>query len=83
MSKAKPKKKTGKGRRSAACRSCGGAIRRHPIQVYDPALSVSVVILGGFLTFYLVGFLLIPLGLWLWSRKRVVPSCVVCGVPSG
>lgn len=83
MGKAKAKRKTGKGKKPGTCRSCGGAIQRRPLQVYDPALSVSVVLLGGFLTFYLVGFLLIPLGIWLWSRKREVPSCVVCGIPSG
>lgn len=34
----------------------------------DPAIGVAVILLGCLLTFYLVGFLLIPLGAWLWRR---------------
>jgi hypothetical protein len=37
---------------------------------------MALIILGGFLSFYVVGLFLIPLGVWLWARKRRLPARV-------
>jgi len=37
----------------------------------DPAVGVAVTLLGCFLTFHLIGLLLIPVGIWLFKRSQV------------
>jgi hypothetical protein len=36
----------------------------------DPAVAVAVLLAGCFLTFYFVGFALVPIGGWMLARSR-------------
>jgi len=41
---------------------------------FDPAVGIAVVLAGCFLTFYLVGLPLIPLGAWMLARSGPAPE---------
>ena len=44
-----------------------GAVKARSL---DPALAVAVLLAGCFLTFFFVGFALVPLGGWMLARSR-------------
>ena len=35
----------------------------------DPAVGVAVVLVGCLLSFYVIGLLVIPVGVWMWRRS--------------
>lgn len=39
-------------------------------RTFDPAVAVAVLLAGLFLTFFIVGFALVPLGGWMLARSR-------------
>lgn len=49
-----------------------GKLRAVSAKTFDPAVAVAVLLAGLFLTFFLVGFALVPLGGWMLARSREV-----------
>lgn len=45
----------------------GGAVKA---RLFDPGVAVAVLLAGCFLTFFFIGFALVPLGGWMLSRSR-------------
>jgi hypothetical protein len=41
-------------------------------RTFDPAIAVAVLLAGCFLTFFVVGFALVPIGGWMLARSRAV-----------
>ena len=66
-------------RKHGRCRRCGGKQVEVLVPARGEVLPVALLLTGGMLTFYLVGFPLIAAGAWLWHRKRPVLRCVSCG----
>jgi hypothetical protein len=54
------------------CSRCGRPAGRR----FDPRLSVGLLLLGAVGTWWVVGWLLIFMGLWMWSRPAAV--CRAC-----
>ena len=57
------------------CPRCGASLMR-PRRF--PALAVTLVLAGCMLAFYLVGYAVIALGAWLWTRRAGTPRCPAC-----
>jgi hypothetical protein len=68
--------------RGRACQLCGTALQPALQQKYDPFWVVVLIFVGATLTFFLVGIVLMFIGLrMLSSRKRswVCPACAAAG----
>ncbi len=61
------------------CEACGAPLVRVARARHDPAIGVGVVLAGCFSALYLVGFLLLPTGVWLLLREEEVVACPDCG----
>lgn len=72
--------------RGGACHLCGTALQPAWQQKYDPFWVVVLIFLGATLTFFLVGIVLMFIGLrMLSSRKRswACPACAAAGTGAG
>lgn len=64
--------------RARMCPRCGTNLQPEAQRKYDAFWIVLSLCLGAALAFYLIGFLLIATGLWLWSEKKVRWICPDC-----
>lgn len=48
------------------------------VRAHGASLPISLMLLGSYLTFRFVGLLLLPLGGFLWTRRRRVEICDAC-----
>lgn len=64
--------------RARMCPLCGANMQREAQRKYDAFWTVFLLCLSAALAFYLIGFLLIAIALWLWSQKKVQWICPDC-----
>ena len=69
--------------KARVCQRCGSRLQPESQRKYDVFWIVLLICLGAALTFYLVGLLIIALGLWLWTRRQVRWVCPVCSLERG
>jgi len=65
--------------RSRTCTRCGAPLVQQEMAKYDPFWTTALIFVGALLAFYLVGVVLIFVGLWMRKRKAnrwVCPTCV-------
>jgi uncharacterized membrane protein len=46
------------------------SVRALKARTFDPAVAVAVLLAGCFLTFFIVGFAIVPIGGWMLWRSR-------------
>jgi hypothetical protein len=61
------------------CERCGSKLERELPRKFETFWLVLIIALGAALAFYLIGLLIIAIGLWLWARHRVLWKCPTCG----
>jgi len=60
------------------CQNCGALLQPALQKKYDAFWIVVMLFVGAALAFYLIGLLIIALGLWLWTRRQMYWRCPVC-----
>ena len=69
---------TRRGNKARICQKCGTKLRPELRKKYDTFWIAQVLCLGAILAFYLVGLLIMAVGLWLWTRHEVYWICPAC-----
>jgi uncharacterized protein (DUF983 family) len=64
--------------RTRSCSRCGARLQLERQRKYDAFWIILLISLGAALAFYLVGFVLIAAGLWLWLQKNPRWICSRC-----
>ena len=62
------------------CDGCGRRLEPKDLRSEVPMFPAIVVLAGGLLSLYLVGVVLIAVGIWMWYRGRR-STCPSCGDP--
>ena len=72
------------GRANArVCQNCGALSQPALRKKYDAFWIVVMLFVGAALAFYLIGLLIIALGLWLWTRRQMYWRCAACSGDAG
>jgi hypothetical protein len=68
--------------RSSTCQLCGTALQPALQQKYDPFWVVVLIFVGATLAFFLVGIVLMFIGLRMLSSRKRSWACPACGAAS-
>jgi len=61
-----------------ACQNCGALLQPALRKKYDAFWIVVMLFVGAALAFYLIGLLIIALGLLLWTKRQMYWRCPAC-----
>ena len=75
--------KTLRRTKERVCSHCGEPLHSELQRKYNAFGIVLLICLGAGLAFYLVGLLIIGVGVWLWTRRRVYWMCPACSRDRG
>ena len=65
------------------CQHCGSRLQPELRRKYDAFGIILLICLGAALAFYLVGLLIMAVGVWFWTRHHVYWVCPACSREPG